>query len=73
MPSQSKFSSGPLPSHTPHSSTSDEPPQTPAQSKVLPAQSHVPSAIPGPSHTPHSSNEDVPLTLPAQSVQLWFQ
>ena len=32
MPSQSKFSSGPLPSQTPHSSTTAEPPQSPLQS-----------------------------------------
>ena len=45
----------PSPPQMPQSSTTDEPPQSPAQSATLPAQSHVPSAIPSPLQTPQSS------------------
>ena len=48
------------PLHTPHSSSTAEPPQSPAQSSTLPSQSHAPSAIPSPPHSPHSSTTASP-------------
>ena len=42
LPSQSKFSAGPEPPHTPQSSNSAVPPHIPAQSSTLPSQSQAP-------------------------------
>ena len=47
-------------SHTPHISSTASPPHAPAQSSILPAQSHAPSGMPPPSQMPHSSTIAVP-------------
>ena len=67
-PSQEKFSAGPEPPQSPHSSSTALPPHVPAQSATLPSQSHAPSAIPSPLHTPHSSSTALPPHVPAQSI-----
>jgi hypothetical protein len=60
LPSQSNPSAAPSPLHTPHSSSTAEPPHSPAHKSTLPAQSHAPSAIPAPPHSPHSSSTAEP-------------
>ena len=58
----------PSPLQTPHSSSSAEPPQSPAQSSTLPSQSQKPSPMPSPLQTPHSSSSAEPPQTPSQSI-----
>ena len=78
FPSQSKFSTGPSPPHTPHSSNSKVEPHVsshpdgpvspqPQPRSTLSSQSHAPSGIPSPPHTPHSSTTALPPHSSAQS------
>ena len=69
IPLQLKFSSRPLPPHTPHSSSTAVEPHTLSHPPITESPPHTPaqSSTVSPPHTPAQSSTAVPSQVPAQS------